>query len=139
MSGSWTVTGEVTPKGEDHSTQVAWSKTGRGSYMATPLAYRGLLYVLANNGVFDAYELATGKESYRQSLPLVGSGYSASPMAGKIYLANEDGEMLVVEAGPALRVTATNSMGEPLMAAPALSEGVMYVRALSTLFAIGRR
>jgi hypothetical protein len=30
--------------------------------MPTPLAYRGLLYVLANNGVFDAYEIATGKE-----------------------------------------------------------------------------
>ena len=38
---------------------VAWSKTGRGSYMPTPLAYRGLLYVLANNGVFDAYEIGT--------------------------------------------------------------------------------
>ena len=80
---------------------MAWSKTGRGSYMPTPLAYRGLLYVLANNGVLDAYELATGKEIYRQRLPLVGSGFSASPVAadGKIYLSNEDGEMLVVEAG----------------------------------------
>ena len=41
------------------SAQVAWSKTGRGSYMPTPLAYRGLLYVLANNGVLDAYEIGT--------------------------------------------------------------------------------
>jgi outer membrane protein assembly factor BamB len=134
--------GDLTlPKGEDHSTQVAWSKAGRGSYMPTPLAYRGILYVLANNGVFDAYDLATGKEIYRQRLPLVGSGFSASPVAadGRIYLSNEDGEMLVVEAGPAFRVMATNAMGEPLMATPALSEGVMYVRALSTLFAIGRR
>ena len=89
------------PKGEDRSAQIAWSKTGRGSYMPTPLAYRGVLYVLANNGVFDAYDLETGKELYRQRLPLVGSGYSASPVAadGKIYLSNEDGEMLVVEAG----------------------------------------
>lgn len=132
--------GDLTlPKGEDSSAQVAWSKTGRGSYMPTPLAYRGLLYVLANNGVLDAYDLVTGKEIYRQRLPLVGSGYSASPVAadGKIYLANEDGEMLVIEAGPAFKVIATNTMGEPLMATPALSEGVMYVRALSTLFAIG--
>ena len=57
-------------KGETESAQVAWSKTGRGSYMPTPLAYRGLLYVLANNGVLDAYEIATGKEIYRQRLPL---------------------------------------------------------------------
>ena len=47
--------------------------------------------------------------------------------------------MLVVEAGATFKLIATNSMGEMLMATPALSEGVMYVRALSTLFAIGKR
>src|SRR5580765_8002997 len=109
--------------------------------MPTPLAYRGVLYVLANNGVFDAYQIETGKEIYRQRLPVIGSGYSASPIAadGKIYLSNEDGEMLVVRAGPAFTHIATNSMGEPLMATPALSEGVMYVRSSRTLFAIGKR
>lgn len=120
---------------------VVWSKTGRGSYMPTPLAYRGVLYILANNGVFDAYDPATGKEIYRQRLPLVGSGYSASPVAadGKIYLSNEDGEMLVVEAGSTFKHLASNTMGETIMATPALSDGVMYVRGASTLFAIGRR
>ncbi len=120
---------------------VVWSKTGRGSYMSTPLAYRGIVYLLANNGVLDAYDPLTGKELYRQRLPLVGSGYSASPVAadGKIYLSNEDGEMLVVEAGETFKHIATNSIGEMLMATPALSDGVMYVRGVSTLFAIGRR
>jgi outer membrane protein assembly factor BamB len=120
---------------------VAWSKTGRGSYMPTPLAYRGILYVLANNGVFDTYDIGTGNEIYRQRLPLVGSGYSASPVAadGKIYLSNEDGEMLVIEAGTTFKHLATNSMGETLMATPALSQGVMYVRGSHTLFAIGKK
>jgi outer membrane protein assembly factor BamB len=134
--------GDLTPaKGEATSTHLAWSKTGRGSYMPTPLAYRGTLYVLANNGVFDAYEIATGKEIYRQRLPLVGSGFSASPVAadGKIYLSNEDGDMLVVEAGETFKQLAANSMGEMLMATPAISEGVIYVRGASTLFAIGRK
>jgi outer membrane protein assembly factor BamB len=118
-----------------------WSKTGRGSYMPTPLAYRGIVYILANNGVLDAYEPSTGKEIYRQRLPLVGSGYSASPVAadGKIYLSNEDGEMLIIEAGATFTHIGTNSIGEMLMATPALSDGVMYVRGVSTLFAIGRR
>ena len=109
--------------------------------MPTPLAYRGILYVLANNGVFDAYDITTGKEIYRQRLPLVGSGYSASPVAadGKIYLSNEDGEMLVIEAGATFKHLATNSIGETLMATPALSQGVMYVRGSRTLFAIGSK
>lgn len=128
-------------EGATENAHVAWSKTGRGSYMPTPLAYRGLLYVLANNGVFDAYDIATGKEIYRQRLPIVGSGYSASPIAadGKIYLSGEDGEMLVVAAGSTFKHIATNSMTETLMATPALAEGVMYVRGAASLFAIGQR
>ena len=134
--------GDVTlSSGKNSSDAVVWSMTGRGSYMPTPIAYGGKLYVLGNNGLFDAYELRTGKEVYRQRLPVVGSGFSASPVAadGKIYLSNEDGEILVISAGEKFSHVATNSMGELLMATPALSDGVMYVRSSQSLFAIGRK
>lgn len=134
--------GDLTlPDGRTTSTAIAWSHTSRGSYMPTPLAYNGLLYVLANNGVLDAYEVKTGRDVYRQRLPLVGSGFSASPVAadGKIYLSNEDGDMLVVRAGRTFEHIATNSIGELLMATPAFSNGVMYVRGVSSLFAIGTK
>lgn len=128
---------------KDHSsnTAVAWSKTARGPYMPTPLAYDSILYSLNNDGIFDAYEVETGREVYRKRLEPVGSGFSASPVAadGRVYLSNEDGEMLVVAAGRQFRLIATNTMGESLMATPALSDGVMYVRSASTLFAIGSR
>jgi outer membrane protein assembly factor BamB len=128
-------------KDQTSSDNVAWSKTGRGSYMPTPLAYRGILYVLNNNGVFDAYQLETGEEVYRQRLEPVGSGFSASPVAadGRIYLTSEDGDIIVVAAGREFKKLGTFSMGELVMATPALSEGVMYVRGVSTLFAIGTR
>jgi outer membrane protein assembly factor BamB len=134
--------GDLTlPEGKTSSEAVAWSRTGRGSYMPTPLIYKGIVYVLSNNGLFDAYNLRTGEEIYRQRLPVIGSGFSASPIAadGKIYLSNEDGEILVLGAGDKFSHLATNSMGELLMATPALSEGVMYVRSSSSLFAIGRK
>ncbi len=100
--------------GQTKSDAIAWSRTGRGPYMPTPLIYQGLLYVLANNGVFDAYNLKSGEEVYRQRLDPVGSGFSASPVAadGKIYLSSEDGEMLVITAGSSFKQVATNSMGE---------------------------
>jgi hypothetical protein len=47
--------------------------------------------------------------------------------------------MLVVAAGRDFRLISTNTMGEPLMATPALSDGVMYVRSSSSVFAIGSR
>ena len=109
--------------------------------MPTPLAYRGLLYVLGNNGVFDAYDLATGAEVYRQRAPHPGSGFSASPVAadGKIYLSSEDGDIVVVEAGREFRHVGTTPRGELLMATPALSRGVMYVRSAQSLIAIGSK
>lgn len=134
--------GDLTlPDGKTNNESIVWSRTGRGSYMPTPLIYGGVLYVLANNGLFDAYNLKSGEEIYRQRLPLVGSGFSASPIAadGKIYLSNEDGEILVIGAGEKFTHIGTNSMGELLMATPALSEGVMYVRSSASLFAIGRK
>jgi len=126
--------------GRTSNESVVWSRTARGPYMPTPLIYRGLLYVLNNNGIFDAYNLHTGEEVYRQRLPNIGSGFSASPVAadGKIYLSSEDGEITVVAAGNQFRQVAANDMGELLMATPALSEGVMYVRSSKSLVAIGR-
>jgi outer membrane protein assembly factor BamB len=135
--------GDLTlPAGKTSSDSVVWSRTARGSYMPTPIAYGGLLYVLANNGLFDAYRVTTGEEVFRQRLPVIGSGYSASPVAadGKLYLSSEDGDILVVAAGLEFKLLATNTMGESLMATPALSDGVMYVRSSTgTLFAIGAR
>ena len=134
--------GDITLEdGKTSNDGVVWSKTGRGSYMPTPLAYKGQLYVLANGGILDAYDLKTGTEVYRQRLDVIGSGYSSSPVAadGKIYLSSEDGDMLVIKAGPQFAQIATNPMGELLMATPALSEGIMYVRSSTGLFAVGRK
>lgn len=134
--------GDLTlPEGKTSSEAVVWSRTGRGSYMPTPLLYQGLLYVLNNNGLFDCYDWKTGAEIYRQRLPVVGSGFSASPIAadGRIYLSNEDGDMLVIAAGRKFEALSTNSIGELLMATPALSEGVMYIRSAESVLAVGRK
>ena len=127
-------------QGKTSNDSVAWSKTGRGSYMPTPLVYKGILYVLANNGVLDAYDVKTGEEIYRQRLSTVGNGFSASPVAAddKLYLSNEDGDVIVVKAGREFAQLAVNPMGDLVMATPALSGSVMYVRTARSLFAIGR-
>ena len=134
-------TGEITLTEEQTSNDfVAWSKRGRGPYMPTPIIYGDYLYSLNNNGVLDCYDLQTGQEKYRQRIRHAGGGFSASPVAadGKIYLTGEDGDIFVIKAGPEYELVAKNEIGELVMATPALSEGMMYVRAKEHLFAIGR-
>lgn len=134
--------GDITPSAAQSSNEwVAWRKTGRGSYMPTPIIYGGMVHVLGNAGLFDVYKLTDGSEVYRQRISHQGSGFSASPVAadGRLYLSSEDGDMFVVRSGAEFSLLATNPMGEPLMATPALADGRMYVRGEKHLFAIGRR
>jgi hypothetical protein len=108
--------------------------------MPTPIAYQDHLYVVANQGLLDCYELATGKEVYRERIPHRGSGFSASPVAsdGRLFLPGEDGDIFVVRAGPAFGVIATNSMGELVMATPAIAHRTMFVRTERHVVAIAQ-
>ena len=133
--------GDITlAENQTSSASVVWSLEGRGSYMPTPLVYRGHLYVLQNQGILDCYELETGREVYRQRLPHGGSGFSGSPVAadGVLYLPGEDGDVFAVKAGPGFELLSRNGLGELLMSTPALSEGMMYLRAHHHVYAVGR-
>ena len=46
--------------------------------------------------------------------------------------------MNVVKAGPEFQLLSKNPIGEVLMATPAISEGVLYVRGMQHVFAIGK-
>ena len=106
-----------------------------------PVVSLGVLYVLANQGLLDAYDLQSGTDVYRQRIPHEGSGFSASPVAanGRIYLSSEDGDIFVVRAGPSFELLGRYPMGEPLMATPAIAGNHLYVRGAQHLFAIGER
>jgi outer membrane protein assembly factor BamB len=133
--------GDITlPEGATSGGSVVWTKEKAGSYMPTPIVYGGQLYVLKNQGILTCYDLRTGELRYEQRLPEVTSGFSASPVAadGKLYLPSEDGEILIVKAGPSFALLGRNPMGQPLMATPAISGRLLLVRGERDLVAIGR-
>lgn len=121
--------------------KVAWKLTRRGPYMPTPVAYDGKLFVLNNSGPFACYDLETGAEHFYERVPHAGNGFSASPVAadGKLYLPSEDGITFVYRASDKLELLAKNPIGEPIMASPAISNGVLYLRGTHHLFAIGAK
>ena len=134
-----TATGDISLKdGADKSEAVVWSYGRGGGYMATPLAYRGILYVVTYNGVLTAYDTKSGKKHYTQRVA-DGTAFTASPVGadGKVYFASEDGRVFVLEADPVYQVVATNEMGESTLATPAFSEGLMFWRTQGHLIAVG--
>ena len=134
-------TGDITLKGDQtKSDAFAWSANRGGPYIPTPIIYGDHLYVLQINGVLAAHDVRTGERLYQERIAGGGS-FSASPVAadGKLYLASEDGEVFVIKAGPTYELLAKNALGEVVMATPAISNGVIFVRGLKNVFAIGHR
>jgi hypothetical protein len=131
--------GDISLKsGEDKNEFIAWSSTKGSPYTPTPLIYGDLFYILADNGVLSAYVAKTAELVYQQRLP---SSFSASPVAadGKLYLASEDGDVFVVKAGRQYELLSKNAMGQPLMASPALSQGMLILRGENAIYALGER
>jgi outer membrane protein assembly factor BamB len=133
-----TASGDITiTKEQATHDAIAWSNE-QGTYIPSPLFYRGILYTCGNNGIVTAYEAKTGKRLYRARIGGGGS-YAASPVAadGRLYFANEDGEVYVVRAGDKYEELAKNEMKDVIMSTPAISDGVIIVRTLNHVYAIG--
>jgi outer membrane protein assembly factor BamB len=132
-------TGDISPKdGKTSNDGLAWSTKTGGSYLPTPVATGGHLYVLSNSGMLTCYEAKTGKKLYTERVG-GSSGYTAAPVAadGRIYCVSETNGVRVVKAGPAFELLAANPVGETCMATPAISDGTLFLRTEKHLIALG--
>lgn len=130
--------GEIAPaEGKTQSDQIAWSTQRGGPYMPTPIVVGDLLYVVQNNGVLAAYNAKTGERAYQNRVTPKTSVHTASPVAGggRLYFASEDGDIFVVKTGAVFELLASNPVGEPLMATPAISGQTLIVRGQNHIFA----
>jgi outer membrane protein assembly factor BamB len=117
---------------------LAW-QTDRGApYTGTPLVHLGIVYVCTDNGILSAYDARSGERIYQQRVSTEAGGFSASPIAAgdRIYLASEEGDVFVLQAGRAFKLLATNRMGEITMATPAATGNTLVVRTQTQLVGI---
>jgi outer membrane protein assembly factor BamB len=124
--------------GQAAGPSIAWRRERGSPYTPTPIVYDGYLYICNDNGVLTVYDAKTGAQVYVHRIGTTNSTFSASPIAanGRIYLSSEDGEVFVIKAGPVYELLAVNRMGEPLMATPAASGGMIFIRGQRHLFAV---
>ena len=108
--------------------------------MGTMLLYRGYLYNAGWNGKLTCYNAETGEEMYSQKVGK-GNSYTASPVAadGIIYVADNDGVVYSVKAGPVYELLRLNSLNEVYMSTPAISENYMFFRTADGLVAVTKK
>lgn len=129
------VTGELNPD----SKNIAWQSQQIKPHIVTPIVYGDYLYVCTDNGILSQYHAKTGEPGFRARLGSGGS-FSASPVAadGKLYFASEDGDVFVVKAGSTFELLARNSIGEVVMATPAIAGKMIIIRGRHHVFGIGK-
>jgi outer membrane protein assembly factor BamB len=118
---------------------VVWSQTRGTSYTSSPVLFDNKYYFLTDNGMLSCFNAKTGEPYYHQTrLPKPYSFKSSLVGAnGKLYMASEDGDVVVVKMGETFEVLATNSLpGEMFVATPAISNGEIFLRSKSRLYCI---
>jgi len=124
--------------GESSSKAIAWSHARGGTYIPSPILYRGILYTCNNNGILTAYRAETGEQLSMIRLSAAGASFAASPVAadGRLYVASETGDVYVLRAGPEPELLAVQPMGEVVMSTPAISSGLLIVRTLNHIYGL---
>jgi outer membrane protein assembly factor BamB len=126
-------------KGDVTSSHVLWS-FNNGPDVPTPVSDGTYLYSINDRGIIYVLDAKTGKAVYGPQR-LRNATYSGSAVLadGKIYITDEDGVTSVLQSGPKFVVLAENDLGDYTLSSPAVSEGQIFVRTASFLYAIGQR
>ena len=118
---------------------VVWTQTRGNSYTPSPVIFDNKLYVLTDTGMISSYNARTGEPYYHQvRLPKTYS-FKSSPVGagGKLYLASENEDVIVLRMGEKFEVLATNTMpNQVFIATPAIVGGEIFLRSKTTLFCI---
>jgi len=118
---------------------VLWEATRGLSYTPSPVLHDGILYLLTDNGQLSALNAKTGQPHYLQQRLPKPYNFKASPIAvnGRLYLASEEEDVIVVKMGPSYEVLATNTLADQsFIATPVVAAGDMYLRSRTHLFRI---
>jgi outer membrane protein assembly factor BamB len=109
--------------------------------MQTPLVYGDHLFACRDSGVLSCFEARSGERLFQERIGERAEGFTASPVAadGKLYFSSERGNVHVIRAAGAFERLGRNAMGEPCMATPAISRGVLFIRTRHRLFAVGKK
>ncbi|NCF85561.1 MAG: sulfatase-like hydrolase/transferase [Verrucomicrobiaceae bacterium] len=128
----------ITGKG-DVTDSILW-KVERGTpYVPSPILYDGLLYITqANQNIMTSVDVKDGSRVIeRERLPGLGGIYS-SPVgaAGRIYMTDRKGTVLVLERGSEVKVLATNQLDDNFHASPALAGRQLFLRGMRFLYCL---
>jgi outer membrane protein assembly factor BamB len=127
-------TGDVT------ATHVLWKHpTKHTDHIVSPLVSGERMLLVKCGGIATCFSTKDGSPLWGPKRIDNGSDYFASPIAGdgKVYIAGENGYVVVLNDGPELDILGKNDVGGSIVGTPALADGRIYVRTREHLLCFG--
>jgi outer membrane protein assembly factor BamB len=141
ISSSWpkSVLYAIRPDGSGNvtSTHIVWRDEKGAPYVPSLLVAGDYLLSINSGGTAFCYEAATGKVLWQEKL----GRHHASPVlvGGLAFFITDDGQVNVIKPGPKFERVAQYELGESCYAAPAISDGQVFLRGFKHLFCIGSK
>ncbi len=134
--GAFKLDGRGKIEGTQH---VVWQIDRDTPDIASPLLSSSRIYFYkGKSGLLSCADAKTGKLHYSTQRISGLDNIYASPVAaaGRIYLTDLTGTIVVIEDSPTLKIVATNEMGETVDATPAPVDDELFIRGEEHLFCL---
>ena len=129
---------DATKRGDITQSGRVWRFGDIRRTVSTAAVASGLIYISDFSGFLDCLDAESGKELWKHDLF---SAISGSPMVadGKVYLGDEDGDLVVLAQGREKKLLAEMNMGGPVYGTVTPARGTLFLNTQTRLFAIAAK
>ena len=126
---------DATKRGDITETGRIWHFDKIRRSISTAAVHEGIVYMADFSGFLHALDAATGKPFWTHDMFAAMWG---SPMYidGKVYIGDEDGDVVVLQAGKELKVLSEMNMGSSVYSTPVPANGALIISNRNMLYAL---
>lgn len=126
---------DATKTGDATESGLIWEFNGLSRTLSTAAVHEGLIYISDINGFLYCLDQDSGERLWTHDT-LAAIWGSPTVIDGKVFLGDEDGDVLVLETGREKKVLGEYSINNSSYTTPVAANGVLYVANRSELYAI---
>ena len=126
---------DATKRGDITQTGRVWHFDKIRRSISTAAVHDGIVYYPDYSGFLHALDAKTGQELWTHDMFAAVWG---SPLIaeGRVYLGDEDGDVVILQAGRVKKVLGEMTMGSSVYSTPVPAGGVLYISNRSHLYAL---
>jgi len=126
---------DATKRGDITQSGLVWHFDKIRRSISTAAIHEGLVYIPDFSGFLHCLDAKTGQEYWQHDV-LAAVWGSAMVIDGKVYLGDEDGDVVVLQAGKTKKVLSEMNMGSAVYATAVPAHGRLFLNNRNQLFAL---